>query len=1071
MEFGRHEWRLVAPPPLHEGVPELDADQRKVVDWKKGPAIVYAGPGTGKTTTLVESALARLADGAAPSSILILTFGRDAAAELRQRLSLRIGSGEPPRVSTFHSFALDLVLHTNSAEEPPLLLSGAEQERAVRDVIDGTLADERLRSRWPAELLDAVRTRGFSDEVRTAFAAARALGLGGDEIARMGARAGDVAWESIGAVLDEYLESQAQRNAIDYAELMFSATAALKTAAGAKRVEQVRHIYVDEYQDTDNMQVALLKELARSADSLVVVGDPDQSIYAFRGADVTNVRDFKTDFAEMARVHGLPEPDTLVLSKTRRYGSALRNYAREIFGDTGVPGLNAEQSLKHRLPDPAPINTSVRAFSFDDTVSEAAHVASEIRAIAQETGDSWADFAVLVRAAHSIPVLERALARANIPVETDVRDIRLADQPAVRVLLRALEVVAGAELRLSAVQAHELLLSPLCGMDPTTIRSLARTLRGSSHAASDQVIADALMSAVPLFELAPQQPGAAELEGLRRLLHDAHAKVKAGATPHEALWALWSGTSWPARLRKQAIEYASAFAHRDLDAICELFDNADRVVQRRLDRAGVSAFVIELQAQNVASETLARQGFRGPAVRLLTAHRAKGLEWKHVFVANVTESVWPDMRRRSALLDVDRLTPDGLILPRSRQALYEEERRLFFVACTRAKQSLTVSGVAGLDKDAPQLSRFMTNKIVEPEIREGRPQRIDSAADLLAGLRRAATSEHSSPALRTAALKRLRALAAETDQHGAPLFPEAHWRTWWGAFDVTDNDRPIDAPDQPLYVRGSSLETLGKCSLRWMLEQKVHVQTPKNSALIFGSTLHALADAVVRGDLPADKDVLVTELRKAWTDAGYESKWQSERDFEEGVAAIGRFLAFDRDRAGNPKRSEVDFNHVVHVQTPSGDVEQLLMKGSIDRIEIIDGNGVLVFDYKTGGKQASGKDLLDNAQLRYYQHAVALGLLNDTLTDLAGEQEYAPAGGALVHLRVPDGVKGKGPTHPKVQEQPSLTADPEWPVRVLGAGLEVVRNEAFTASVGSHCEYCRMKPVCPLQPEGRQELT
>ena len=169
------------------------------------------------------------------------------------------------------------------------------------------------------------------------------------------------------------------------------------------------------------------------------------------------------------------------------------------------------------------------------------------------------------------------------------------------------------------------------------------------------------MSAVPLFELAPQQPGAAELEGLRRLLHDAHAKVKAGATPHEALWALWSGTSWPARLRKQAIEYASAFAHRDLDAICELFDNADRVVQRRLDRAGVSAFVVELQAQNVASETLARQGFRGPAVRLLTAHRAKGLEWKHVFVANVTESVWPDMRRRSALLDGDRLTPDGLI--------------------------------------------------------------------------------------------------------------------------------------------------------------------------------------------------------------------------------------------------------------------------------------------------------------------------------------------------------------------------------------------------------------------------
>lgn len=1068
MELGRHEWRLVAPPPLHLTVPDLDEQQREVVAWDTGPAIVYAGPGTGKTTTLVESALARLANGVPPSSILILTFGRDAAAELRQRLSLRIGSGEPPRVSTFHSFALELVMQLES--ELPLLLSGAEQERAVRDVIDGTLAEDSLRARWPAELLDAVRTRGFSDEVRTAFAAARALGLGGDEIARIGERAGDIAWQSIGAVLDEYLDSQAQRNAIDYAELMFRATAALKTAAGAERVTHLQHIYVDEYQDTDTMQVALLKELARVARSLVVVGDPDQSIYAFRGADVTNVRDFATDFAEMARVHGMSSPKTLVLSKTRRYGSVLRNYAREIFGDSGVPGLNAEQSLRHRLPEPANIGTTVRSFCYDDTVSEAAHIASEIRALAQESGDTWSDFAVLVRAAHSIPVIERALIRANIPVETDVRDVRLADQPAVRVLLRALDVVAGTELRISALHAHELLLSPLCGLDPTTIRSLARTLRVDRDIPSDTVLAEALMSSVPLFELAPNQPGATELESLRRLLHDAHAKVASGASPHEALWAIWSGTSWPARLRKQAIEQASVFAHRDLDAICELFDNADRIVQRRHDRAAVSEFVIELRAQQVVSETLARQGFRGPAVRLLTAHRAKGLEWKHVFVANVTESVWPDMRRRSALLDVDRLTPDGLILPRSRQALFEEERRLFYVAVTRAKQSLTVSGVAGLDKDSAQLSRFMTNRIVEPEVREGRPQRIDSAADLIAGLRRAATSEHSTPGIRSAALTRLRALAHELDQHGAPLFPEAHWRAWWGAFDISENDQPVDAADEPLYVRGSSLDTLGKCSLRWMLEQKVHVQTPKNSALIFGSTLHALADAVVRGDLPADADVLVDALRTAWTDAGYESKWQSERDFEEGVAAIGRFLAFQREHSGRPQRSEVDFNRVVEVQTPSGGVERLLMKGSIDRIEIIDGNGVLVFDYKTGASQAAGRDVLENAQLRYYQYAVALGLLDETLDELGGAGSYEPVGGALVHLRVPDGAKGKGPTHPKVQEQPSLSSDPEWPVRVLGTGLEVVRTESFVAAVGDHCDYCRMKPICPLQPEGRQEL-
>lgn len=1065
MESGRHEWRLVAPDPAPPGGPELDAAQRAVTAWDRGPAIVYAGPGAGKTSTIVEAALTRIADGAEPSSILILTFGRDAAAELRQRLSLRIGTGEPPCVSTFHAFALDLVLRMSPADRPIRVLTGAEQERAVRDILDGSLAEPILRVRWPADLLDAVGTRGFAKEARVAFAAARGLGMTGEDLAEVGTRAADLAWASIGPVLEDYLEALGQDNSIDYGELLYTATTTLRQDPDV--VRGLRHIYVDEYQDTDHMQVGMLKALCEHATSLLVVGDPDQSIYAFRGAEVTNVRDFSDDFQFFATKHGLPKPQTMVLAQTRRYGPAIRDYARAIFGDTAVPGLDVQQSLAHRAPAPAAVDSEVHVFCYDDETAEAAHIASQIRALVQRTGDAWSDIAVLVRAAHAIPTIERALQRANIPVETDVRDSRLVDQPAVRTLLRALDAVSGTELRLEPTHAHELLLSPLCGLDPAMVRGLARALRTDRSVPSDETIASALCSSVPLFELAPDLPGGSEFEALRRLLRDVYAKVRAGATPHEALWLLWSGTQWPVRLRRQAIEHNSAFAHRDLDAVCELFDIADRTVQRRQGRSGVSAFVYELRAQQVPSETLARRGFRGPAVRIMTAHRAKGLEWKHVFVANVTESVWPDLRRRSALLDTDRLTVDGLILPRSRATLFEEERRLFFVACTRAKHTLMVSGIAGLDKDAPQPSRFLDNGVLSPEFIEDRPTRIDSAADLVATLRKTATSEESTPALRAAAIERLRTLAAETDDAGAPLFPEADWRTWWGTREVTANEVPIDALDAPLYVRGSSLETLGDCSLRWLLEQKVHADIAKNSALVFGSVIHALTDAVVKGGLPADAQVLADELRKVWNAAGYASAWQSELDFEEGVAAIGRFLAFHRDHADAPTLSEVDFDRVVDIVTPTGRVERLRMRGSIDRIEITDEHGVIVFDYKTGRTAPGSAEVVANPQLRFYQYAVAAGLLDDDLRSLAGDHEYSPAGGALVQLRIGDGVQSRGPNFPKVQQQPSL--EPSWTTSVLGAGLDTVRGEAFVAVAGPHCRYCPMKAICPAQPEGRHE--
>lgn len=145
--------------------PQLDPEQQAVVDHRVGPLLVLAGPGTGKTTTIVESVVARLAEGVEPDSILVLTFGRRAATEVRDRIAARRGGGLLPQVATFHSFAYGLLRANAEAVEylePPRLLSGAEEDQRIRDLIHGSVQDGSIA--WPEDLREALRTHGLADQ-------------------------------------------------------------------------------------------------------------------------------------------------------------------------------------------------------------------------------------------------------------------------------------------------------------------------------------------------------------------------------------------------------------------------------------------------------------------------------------------------------------------------------------------------------------------------------------------------------------------------------------------------------------------------------------------------------------------------------------------------------------------------------------------------------------------------------------------------------------------------------------------------------------------------------------------
>ena len=1052
-------WQL-APTPVPVGSWRLDADQEAVVRWSSGPLLVLAGPGTGKTHCVAEAALARCREGAPAGSVLVLAGGRQAAAELRDRLARALAGAEPPQVATFHGFALALAMRAQPPEAPLRLLSGAEQERAVREVIDGTLSDPALRGRWPHDLRDAVPTRGFAREARAAFAAARALGLTGAEVAALGARASAPAWAAIGPVLDEYLESQEQQGALDYAEVMFRALAVAADSQHRPLLGHLRHVLVDDLQDADAMQLALLTELGRHARTLVAFADPDQAVHAFRGADERTVRRFPDAMAAMAAACGQEQTTVLRLRTSHRLPAAVHAYAVGAFDGRAPLGLTGVAAAEHRSLRCAEQPGVVRVEVYDDAMAEAAFVVARIRELAQ-AGADWSEIAVLGRSAAHLGPVERALQRAGIPCRIDVADGALAEAPPVAALLLALEAVAGPEVHLAPHAAHDFLLSPLVGLDPVELRALGRALRSATGAASDRALAAALMAAQP-STLLLDVPGVDRLEAARSLLHRVHARVRAGASPHEALWLLWSGTSWPERLRQQALAQGSPLAHRDLDAVCDLFDIADRSVQRRQGRAGVSAFLYELRAQEIPARTLTRRGFRGPAVELLTAHRSQGRAWPHVLVVGVNDGAWPNLRRRSSLLDVDRLTPDGLIPARDRNAILEEERRLFYVACTRASRTLHVSGVVGDDGD-PESSRLLANRVLRPRLRPGRPTSVDSVASLVAELRRVATGPSTEAALRQAAVQRLRHLAAAVDGRGEPLFPEAQPERWWGARPRTDSAVPVSPRDEALYVRASSLQLLQDCRLAWFLQQRVHAESVRGSALVFGTALHALIDGVTSGALAPSAEVVLQRLEQAWSDAAYDAAWQSRRDLEEAAHAIARFLAWHALRAPQRVRSEAAFDRVVAIPTADGEWERLRMRGTVDRLEVLDDGSAVVIDFKTSRSPASAAAAAAHPQLRYYQHAVAEGLLDEP----GSPASLRPAGAQLVYLRLDAPRSSEG--LPRTLTQPPPTADDPWVTDVLAPALQAVRREETLATAGSHCTNCSVRAACPLQPEGRIE--
>ena len=1050
---------LARRPAARRAAPALDPAQRRVVEHPGGPVLVLAGPGTGKTTTLVEAVVHRVEErGLAPEQVLVLTFSRKAAQELRERVTARLGRTTRGALAmTFHSYAYALLRRELAVPGGPVLrlLSGPEQDLEVRRLLEGEVQDGAVR--WPAELRGALPLRGFRQELRDLLLRAQERGIGPDRLRALGLERGREDWVAVAGFLRDYearFDLDPFSEVLDYAGLVRTAAALLEQDADLRRREREARsvVLVDEYQDTDPAQVRLLQALAGDGRDLVAVGDPDQSIYGFRGADVRGVLTFPDAFRT---ADGAPAPQ-VELRTCRRSGPVLLAASRSVA--SRLPAGRLGPRFRDLAPDPATVDgpgrVEVRLAA--TPTAEAALVADVLRRAHLHEGVAWSDMAVLLRSTpRSLAGLRRGLLSAGVPVVVPADEVPLAEEPVVRALLDLLE----AALRPSGVDepaALALLVGPLVRADALAVRRLRRALREADLRAggstpTEELLVEAVRDPRELIGL-PERT-ALPLTRLHRLLAAvrgaAGVPAASGAgSVEDVLWAAWSATGLAERFeRESAVGGArGAVADRALDAVIGLFDAAARYVDR-LPAADVLGFLDDVAAQEVPGDSLSQRTPEGDAVRVLTAHASKGLEWRLVVVAGVQEGVWPDLRLRGSLLGAGELADlaGGLDPAVDRRGeLLAEERRLFYVAVTRARERLVVTAVSSGEGGDDRPSRFLEELGLDLPTTTTPVGRPLTSAGLVAELRRVAATSPD-PGLREAACRRLARLV-----HGDATAPEARAADpdhWWGLVPLSD-ETPLVAPGEQLRVSPSKVESFDLCSLRWFLESGVGVAGSSGPPQVLGSLVHGLCelasgpDALSRAALEERLDAVLPEL-----DLG--APWATVRRRRDALEWLDKFLRWVADNRRELVATELG------LRVPLGEGAEL--SGRVDRLERDGAGRAVVVDLKTSSSKPGKDEVVRHPQLGVYQLAAELGAFAEHGLEESG-------GASLLQLR--------GTKSADEQRQPALAddEDPTWARELVDRVVAGMSGAAFPAQVNEHCRTCSVRSCCPLWSEGQGVL-
>jgi superfamily I DNA/RNA helicase/RecB family exonuclease len=963
-----------------------DPDQRQVLDHGAGALLVTGPAGSGKTALLRER-FARLVEaGTAPDRVALFVLGRRAAREARDHLVRRLARSLPELpVFTAHGFAFRVVgrrFDDLGYPEPPQVLSAPEQYAVVRKM----LRDERPED-WP-RLGHLRHVVGFAQQVADFVLRAQERLLDPDDLDAMVERTGHEEHQGVAGFYRRYLEALRGQGRIDFAGLLHRTVRLLEQ--DLSEAEAFDHVLVDDYQDATFATEGVIRALGRATTSLVVAADPAGHVFSYRGGSLEPLQRLGQTLGGLR---------TLELGTSHRLGPAAAALAP--LGDPSAPDAAAPEAME------------ARAFAHPgEEADAAAHALLKWRV---DEDVPWDGMAVIVRRYGGyLTALRHALARHRVPFVVVAEAAAVASEPANRPMIDLFRYTFREPQRPQLLE--RLLLSPVVGIDPHALRQLRRRARMANQTLQELVDGDEEELPEPTIE---------PVRRFRRLVREL-PDVAAADGPDGAFFWLWTEVPHFARLVEDGAP------QRDLDALSALGEVLAGFAERR-PGATVEDYLDTLDAAEFGPDPWTPPEERHPhAVRVVSAHRAHGMQFEAAVVMGCLEGEFPSLGHGEPVVDLERLVDPATTPTERLRRRLAEERALFRLAVSRARRHtlLTASrSTSGRDPRTPSRFAARLGLTWAPPADDDSPG--GSLRSMEASLRRRLCDAAHPRAERLAAMSALFAADAE---------PVA----WWGGRDWTEPDTPLHGEE--IRTSYSKLSALENCALQYLYQAEMGLDVERTHSLWLGSLIHDIIDRVQRGDLPKEAPAMLAALEEEWRPEAFPNRAIERQRRQDAERMIGQWLA--DESTGQVVASEAQFEFPV---------DGAVVRGRVDAIFRVGERGTRVVDYKTSRNAVSQDEAQDSLQLGAYYLAMKrveeLRALGDPeILEFAFLFPPGPAGGYTHRPFKPGRI-------------PDYEAGVEATIRGM---IDLVRAERFAPSPEAECRFCRFKPICPLWPEGAE---